>query len=97
MPFGENFLQGTRRERLAEKIIHADFEAPGAILDECVRRQSDDWNRLCPFRRLLPSDKPRRLEAVQAGHLAVHQNDVEPMMLSDRDNLIAIPTWRSEW
>jgi hypothetical protein len=72
-------------DRLRHVVVHPGREARLAILREGVRGHGDDPRAglLRPFR----DDPPRRIQAVELGHLHVHQDDVVRLGFECRDRL----------
>ena len=73
-------------ERLADVLIHACFQAAFAVALYGIGRQGDDRN--VPLERAVFLELANRaggLESIQIGHVAIHQNQVEPAGFSGLD------------
>ena len=59
-------------------MVHPGLEGPAAVPGQHVRGERHDARRRAPAFGLLAADRGRRRVAVHAGHLAIHQDRVEP-------------------
>ena len=72
---GEGLRESVAGDGLGEVIIHAGFDAERAILRRDSGGKGDDRS-VAPF-AFEPADLTGGLKAIHAGHLDVHENDLE--------------------
>jgi len=68
--------------RLRQEAVHATLLAQPTVGLDGVRRQGDDGSRAVGIARVL-ADLLGGLETVHHRHVAVHQNDIELLLLRD--------------
>ena len=77
-------------ERLADVTIHAGLEAALAVAAHRKGGHGDNWD-VGFAAALARADRRGRLEAVELGHLDVHEDEIERVALERVEDLAAVP------
>jgi hypothetical protein len=86
-PAAERGLEGSQVQRLADVVVHPSLQAALSVTGARVRRHGD--HRGVALGALTPTQLLGGCEAVQLGHLAIHQHRGVALALQGRQRLPA--------